>query len=217
VGEFGVQRISLDGRPLEPFDPAGLHNTGMVFEPVGSVSGALEAARSQFAQEIKKQVNLDRTEQLFARLINTRQGLVYYPLWVLRYQYRGRTFQVAIDGFNGEILYGKAPGSVGYRAGMLVGGMALGSLLAIDVPTLVLATAGSSDDDFPLAVIAGAFIIGVGLMFTGYRTFRHSEQYEFQRYKADSKASKGGMGMIGELTLNAKGLPDIARALEDLK
>src|SRR5690606_12261181 len=37
VGEFGVREISLDGCPLEPFEPEALHRTGMVFEPVGSV------------------------------------------------------------------------------------------------------------------------------------------------------------------------------------
>jgi hypothetical protein len=215
VGEFGVQRVSLEGRPLEPFDPTGLHRSGMVFEPVGSVSGALEAARAQFGQEIKSSVNLDRTEQMFVRLTNPRQGLVYYPLWVLRYQYHGRAFQVVIDGFNGEILYGKAPGSVGYRAGMLVGGMALGSFLAIDVPSLVLLTAGSSDDDFPLVVVLGAFALGAGMMFTAYRTFRHNEHYEFHRYKATGKSSKGGVeGLLGEISLDSPGAKDIVRTLE---
>src|SRR5690606_8590754 len=111
VGDFGIQRVSLEGRPVEPFNAPELHRTGMVFEPIGSAKTAIESARGQFESQIKGKVSLDRMEQTFVRLTNTRLGLVYYPLWVLRYLYHKRSFQVVVDGFNGEILYGKAPGS----------------------------------------------------------------------------------------------------------
>ena len=71
---------------------------------------------------MRKAANLDRIGQVFVRLTGWQESLVYYPLWVLRYSYRGRSFQVVVDGFSGEVLYGKAPGSVFYRAAVLVGG-----------------------------------------------------------------------------------------------
>ena len=182
VGEFGVRQIKLEGRPLEPFDAPGLHRTGMVFEPVGSAAEALEAARSQFEETVKGKIKLDRTEQLFVRLTSTRLGLVYYPLWVIRYLYHGRSFQVVVDGFNGEVLYGKAPGSVGFRAGVLVGGMAAGAFLAIDVPTALLLSSSSSDDDSPLFLALLIFAFGLFMMFSAFRTFRHGEHYEYHRY-----------------------------------
>jgi hypothetical protein len=200
VGEFGIQRVALDGRPLEPFDAAALHRSGMVFEPVGSVGAALESARSHFSQEIKSEISLDRTEQQFVRLTSTRIGLVYYPLWVLRYLYRGRAFQIVVDGYNGDVLYGKAPGSVAYRAGVLVGGMAAGSVLSVDVPVLILSSY-SGNDDFPIVIVLGAVVAGVALMFTAYRTFRHSEHYEFHRYKALA-ARPGAEGLLtGSLSM----------------
>ena len=209
VGEFGVKRVSLKGCPLEPFDAAGLHRTGMVFEPVGSEQNALKAAEDQFSKQIRSSAELSRTGQLFIRLINTRLGLVYFPLWVVRYTYRGRSFQIVVDGFNGDVLYGKAPGSVGYRAAVLVGGMAAGAFLAIDIPSAILLSS-SSDDEGPFIFALAAFAAGAALMVSAYRTFRHGEHYEYHRYKTASEDA----GFSGSLT--SKNISQIVDELEKL-
>jgi hypothetical protein len=214
VGEFGVRQVSLEGCALEPFNPDVLHRSGMVFEPVGSEENALEAARSSFDETIRGAVSMGRTSQVFTRLVRARLGLVYYPLWVIRYQYRSRAFQVVVDGVTGQVLYGKAPGSVSYRAAVLVGGMAAGAALAIDVPALALSGLSGSDDDFLLVVALGAFIIGLGLMFGAYRTFRYGEHYEYHRY---GKPSSAGGGVLTRLT-GAAGLPsDLVRELTNIQ
>ena len=141
VGEFGVDSLPLTFQQMEPFDPEELHARGMVFEPIDSQSDAQLAADKQFHAEIRDRANLDRVAQVFTRLVHRRFGLVYYPLWVLRYLYRGRAFQVVVDGYTGEVLYGKAPGSNLYRAAVLVGGMIAGSFLSIDVSSAFFAMA----------------------------------------------------------------------------
>ncbi|HSV86321.1 MAG TPA: hypothetical protein VLH85_07085 [Levilinea sp.] len=178
VGEFGVTRISLDGRPLEPFDLDQLQSSGLLFEPVGSAASARETARVYFEDEMKKQTHLDRISQTFIRMIRQRMGIVYYPLWVLRYLYRGRSFQVVVDGFSGEVLFGKAPGNIFYRAGVLVAGMAAGAFVAVDL-TYWLATSEDSDGLGILAV----FLFGLVLMYNSYRQYRYGEHYEFHKYK----------------------------------
>ncbi len=184
VGEFGVRQVSLEGCQLEPFNAEALHRSGMVFEPVGSAQNALETARGSFEAQIRAEVKMDRTKQLFTRLVRARLGLVYYPLWVLRYLYRGRSFQVVVDGFSGQILYGKAPGSVGYRAAALVGGMAGGALLAIDGPAFILSTSSSSSssNDNPLIFMLILFGVGLVIMYAAYHTFRYAEHYEYHRF-----------------------------------
>lgn len=202
VGEFGVRQVSLEGAPLEPFDAPALHRSGMVFEPVGSQQAALEAARADFEASIQSQVSMSQTAQVFTRLVRPRLGLVYYPLWVVRYLYHGRSFQIVVDGFNGQVLYGKAPGSVMYRSGILVGGMALGAFMAIDLPALVLSS--SDDDTAMLAIIL--FVVGVAMIFGAYNIYRHAEHYEYHRY-GRSKASgglptlnlPGGLNRLGNL------------------
>lgn len=179
VGEFGVRRISLENRPLEPFNSDALHRSGMVFEPVGSQQAALEAARQSFEASVAKDVKLTRTSQLFTRLLGAHLGVVYYPVWVLRYLFQGRSFQVVVDGFSGEVLYGKAPGNVLYRALTLVGGMALGAFLAVDVSTLILSAA----EDETAAFALGSLAVGLGIMYAAFRKFRYGEHHEYHRYK----------------------------------
>lgn len=197
VGEFGVAEISLGGCTLHAFDPDQLHARGMVFEPVGSVSDAREAAEKSFSDRVRQAARLDRISQVFERAIQKRMGLVYYPLWVLRYLYRGRSFQVVVDAFSGEVLYGKAPGSTFYRAAALVVGMALGAFLAIDGSAMAWYTAirSSSDDAEGLfAVGLFALLLGFGLMFAAYRAFRYGEHYEYRR------GGKSAAARIGELS-----------------
>ncbi len=201
VGEFGVQRISLSDRPLDPFDGNLLHGSGMVFEPVGSDEEALETARLAFEALVKDDVAMDRTAQLFTRILSPILGVVYYPVWVVRYTYRERAFQVVIDGFDGKVLYGKAPGNLLFRAAALVGGMAAGAFLAIDVPSFIISSS-NSDSKGVLGFSLAVFVAGVALMFGGYRRFRYGEHYEYQRYKA--KNGDKGMG-FGSSELKAIG------------
>ena len=45
--------------------------------------------------------------------------MVYYPLWVVRYSFQNRTYQVIVDGEDeSRVCYGKAPGNNLYRAFM---------------------------------------------------------------------------------------------------
>jgi hypothetical protein len=178
VGEFGVNQVPLSDGSLEPFTPEEMHNTGMVFEPAGSFGEAKSMAESQFENQVRRKASLDRLSQLFVRFFRRRYGLVYYPLWVLRYLYRGRAFQVVVDGATGRVLYGKAPGSTLYRAAVLVAGMALGAFVAIDVPALILSQASDSDGAGGFAIVM--FLVGLGIMGAAYRAFRHGEQFEYR-------------------------------------
>ncbi|TAK13182.1 MAG: hypothetical protein EPO32_06010 [Anaerolineae bacterium] len=184
VGEFGVEKISLVGRTLDPVDWDALHSEGMVFEPVGVAGDARALAAKDFDQRVKKLADLDRTSQIFTRITRERFGLVYYPLWVVRYVYRGRVFQAVVDAVDGQVLYGKAPGSTLFRAGALVAGMALGSLLAVDGGSLAayIAFTSSDDDAMGMLLLGGVAVIGgFGLMGVGYRAFRYGEHYEYRR------------------------------------
>jgi len=199
VGEFGVESVPLTGRTFQPFNADVLHESGLVFEPVGSESDAREASNTTFNARVQQGANLDRVSQMFIRSIRRRMGVVYYPLWVMRYLYRGRSFQVVVDGFSGEVLYGKAPGSTLYRAAVLVGGMALGALLAVDASAVAFYLASQTKGDsgsFMLGAGVVALVGGFGLMGVAYRAFRYGEQYEF---RARGKSALLGMVQAKEL------------------
>ncbi|OGO71886.1 MAG: hypothetical protein A2Z49_04310 [Chloroflexi bacterium RBG_19FT_COMBO_56_12] len=181
VGEFGVLTVPYTNQELEVFNPDRLHETGLVFEPVGSLSDARSSAEQQFAGRVQEASRLDQIAQIFQRSVRQRFGLVYYPLWVMRYVFHGRSFQVVVDGYSGQVLYGKAPGNALYRAAVLVGGMALGAFLAVDVSALAIYFGADSSDGsglflFGLAMVAA----GLGLILKVYSSFRYGEHYEFR-------------------------------------
>lgn len=183
VGEFGVEKVRLKEQSLEVFDADKLHSEGLVFEPIGSLSDAKASAEGDFKERLHKIADLDRISQAVIRFTRQRMGLVYYPLWVTRYLYRGRSFQVVVDGYTGQVLYGKAPGSTTYRAAILVGGMALGALVTVDVSALAFYLGLTSNGDDVLGFIAGGLVIigvGIGIMRAAYRKFRYGEQYEYR-------------------------------------
>jgi hypothetical protein len=206
VGEFGVDVIPLTNQPMEPFDPAALHASGMVFEPVGSASQARAAAMHEFDEKVQSSARLDRVAQVFTRSVRQRMGLVYYPLWVLRYRYRGRAFQVVVDGYSGQVLYGKAPGSTLYRAGVLVGGTALGAVLAVDGSAAVFTLAANSDSDDVGGLIIGGLVllgVGIGVIAAAYRAFRYGEQFEYRR---DGPGASGSLFQVKEIMSQVEGL-----------
>jgi hypothetical protein len=187
VGEFGVQAVPLVGRPLEPFNPDLLHEQGMVFEPVGSEADAQAAAQADFEKRVRRSAGLDRISDVFIRMVRRYMGIVYYPIWILRYIYNGRAYQVAVDGFSGEALYGKAPGSVLYRAAVLVGGMAAGAFLSVDVSAILFYFGIRSSDDSAGGILGAGLVCLIGgfaLMGMAYRAFRYGEEYEFRSTKA---------------------------------
>jgi hypothetical protein len=210
VGEFGVTAINLEGRELEAYSSDELHHSGMVFEPTNSSLEALEQSQVFFDNQVRQKAGLDEVSQSFVRIIRPRQGLVFYPLWVLRYMYRGRVFQVVVDGFSGEVLYGKAPGNVFYRAAALVGGMAAGSFVSIDVAYLL--ASGSSNSDSSGGGALAAFVAGLAIMFFAFRTYRYGEHYEYRRKVPGM--SGGGLFSLGSGGSGVGQAINVLRALE---
>jgi hypothetical protein len=203
VGEFGVDSLPLTTQQMEPFDPEELHARGMVFEPVGSQSDAQSTADNEFQADVKDQANLDRVAQVFTRLAHRRFGLVYYPLWVLRYLYKGRAFQVVVDGYTGKVLYGKAPGSTLYRAIVLIAGMIVGAFLSVDLSSAAFALAFQMEDDGVgtlLVIGGGLFLAGLGIMVAAYRKFRYGEIFEYRGHQRKKRGSKGLFKQFRDVT-----------------
>lgn len=178
VAEFGVERIGLAGTQFAAYDPDALHSEGMVFEPTGSQTEAADSANGLWNQQARGRGRLDRVSQIILRFLRRTLALVYYPLWVARYTYRQRAYQVVVDGFTGRVLYGKAPGNVYYRALMLVAGTAAGSFVLVDGLALALLLVANSDDGDSLAQLLVPLVAGALLIAAGYRLFRWGEEIE---------------------------------------
>lgn len=205
VSEFGVHRVNVMQQQLEPYDAELLHSDGMVFEPVESRSEALQEAISHFSHRGRSKRSLQRKYFEKFHFLRQRFSLVYYPLWIARYSYRDRSYQVVVDGTNGKVLYGKAPGNIFYRAAMLVGAMAAGTFILVNGTVLAGLAVANSDDGDGLAFLLVPIAIGVGLIAAGYRKFRYGEEVE-QMQKSAKKA------LLGRQT-GGEGLYSLGRTL----
>ena len=192
VSEFGVNRVPIAGKNFEPFDQDRLSAEGMIFEATESPTDATAEAAAYFQQVARSKKSLSSTYLEKFHMVRQRFSLVYYPLWVARYQYRGRSYQVVIDGVNNKVLYGKAPGNILYRAGALVLGMAVGNLLLVHGTYLALQDPGSmsskNDNGWAFLLIPPA--LGILAMIKGYRSFRFGEEVEYLDREARKAVSK---------------------------
>jgi len=130
-------------------------------------------------------------------VLRQKLSIVYYPLWVVRYRFKERSYQVVVDGVQNRTLYGKAPGNLLFRAGMLVAGMAVGNFLLVHGTLFalqVMSEMSSGDEDsFWFLLIPPA--VGAMACFFGYRKFRYGEEVENIHSSAKKAASsKGGTG-----------------------
>jgi hypothetical protein len=193
VSEFGVHQVSISKNDLQPYDSDLLHAEGMVFEPAESPTEALEEARQHFEYRARNKKSLARKFYEKFHILRQQLSLVYYPLWVARYEYRGRNYQVVVDGVKGSVLYGKAPGNILYRAAMLVMGMAAGNFILVNGTAIMaqLFIFVESDDDGGILLLCAPAVIGLGLIAAAYQAFRYGEEVE-TRQSGTEKAFTGG-------------------------
>ena len=208
VQEFGVNDISLAGQTLQAFEADLLHADGMVFEPVTSAGAAWASAAAAVDDDVRSEAKLDVIGSERIERLGSRRALVYFPLWVARYNFRGRAYQIVLDGTNGKVLYGKAPGNIWFRAAALVGGFALGALILVDGTALAGRLVLRSDDSDSFLIVLVPLAVGGALMWTAYRRFRFGELLE-HRVSFRRRRGPAAMGdpwrTWGELTRELTG------------
>ena len=169
MAEFGVHRVHLAGDDILPLDDELLRSRGMVFRPQRTPAEVGERLTQLALQKIEASGTADHVTFSWFAPIRKRIAVVYYPLWVIRYGFRGQTYQVLIDAEDGTLAFGKAPGNHLYRALSLVGACAG----ACFVGTTLLQHGGflmRSDNG-----LIGLGVVGLalaGFVAWGYRQFR---------------------------------------------
>jgi hypothetical protein len=93
---------------------------------------------------------------------------------------------------------------------MLVAGLAAGNLILVDGTVLAGLLASNSDDD-GFGLILLPIILGISLIFAGYRAFRYGEEVQDQP-KEYRKLTPGGLGNLFGLPLaSTKDVMDVVR------
>jgi hypothetical protein len=185
MAEFGVHRVELAGDQILPLDDELLRSRGMVFQPQRTPAEVGDALTRAALAQVEATGEVDHVSFSWFAAIRKRISVVYYPLWVIRYDFRGQTYQTLIDGEDGSVAYGKAPGNHLYRALSLVGACAgacfAGTTLLQHIDALV-----RSDDS--LAVLGAVGLVLAGFVVWGYRQFRRGGVVEEGTGLADESA-----------------------------
>lgn len=189
VSEWGIQRVNLVGDPLVPFDPKALSRLGMVFEPTGSEQAVFESALAQFRAVTDPTAGLERVRFQFLETLRERLSVIYYPVWVVRYHYKDRAYQVLVDAEDASLAYGKAPGNDFFRAAALVVTEAAVAFVA----TTILQVAGEASCG--MIAFLGAFA-AAGIAW-GWKQFRYGGVViEGTGVVREVSAPKGGLGRL---------------------
>jgi hypothetical protein len=170
MAEFGVHRVNLAGDEIVPLDEEVLRKRGMVFRPQLTPAEVAEKLTGRAMAEVEESSRLDHVNFSWLAALRRRVAVVYYPLWVIRYSFRGQTFQALIDAEDGSLAYGKAPGNHLWRAFSLVSACAgacfVGTSLLQNMSFLLRSENG----------LMGLGMVGLvlaGFVAWGYRQFRH--------------------------------------------
>ena len=200
IGEFGVKYVDLTGDEILPFDLEKVQALGMTFGVLTSPTDVVEMCADKFITWGEQSAGVKRTTFKKLHLIGRSLSIVYYPLWIVRYKYRNRIYQITADAESGEILYGRAPGNNLYRVGVFLGC----TMAANFIVTTVLRNA----DNIGFEGLVGLFLLCCFFMLFGFRKLRYGGEVKKEQKKKEgadifsemfpdlSKTSLGSMNSI---------------------
>ena len=144
-----------------------------VFETTSSRDEAYDQADTDIRMEAHRRAASGIETLTFSKTfcIPREFSLLYYPYWIIRYQYRERDYFVVLDGVSGSPVSGRAPGDQTYQAIAAGLGSGFGGLFA----GFGIAFAAFSDSEYALAGLAG-LVIGIILVLAGYWVFRFGSE-----------------------------------------
>lgn len=163
-GDIGINRLP------------GLHGTVIAHEegsiPTFEATSSPDDARSKGVESVRSMAissaNVPNITYQKMHVAPKYLGLTFYPVWICRYTYRGRSYFATFDGVDGKSLSGRAPGDPVYQSLALVGGTIIGGTIAGASITVGVAAAGEVG-------VVGA-VIGVIIFIAGFFFFRHGSE-----------------------------------------
>lgn len=189
TAELGVRHVGTADAELLPFDrdEAGKH--GMIFDPVYKAGEILSRPDEKVIDKVRGSFTAGLTELRFQKyfLLHKSAAAIYYPMWIVRYDYRGRSYQIVVDGRNSKILYGKAPGNNLYRAAVLILCLIIGNFFLTTFLQGGFRSSDSSNGSGGILMI----IIPIAVMLFGYHKFRFGGEVTTGETKGGFKLPEG--------------------------
>ncbi len=137
--------------------------------PVYEATTSKDDARRMGEEEIKKWILMEaRIENItFHKEFVIPKGftLLYYPVWIIRYDYKEKMYFLTVDGVTGQVLSGRAPGDPLWQSLVIGAGATVGGILAGLSPLAFYYDQGRLGT---LMIMLGVIIFGAAYYFFRY-------------------------------------------------
>jgi len=217
-GHVTVERIPKEIMVLQDYtfteiacDPGDLGITGMknfqgemgyedfemmpTFESTTSKDDAAAHAKEDALNRALASAHVPNVTFKKLHLLPKKLSLIYYPIWVVRYDYRERMYMDTVDGVTGKVLSGRAPGDPLYQALAVTAGTSIGGLVAAGGLLL-----SGIDGRIPIAGIIGGIII----LVVSYLFFRSGSERIEGNFKDKGPSAKQTIQQIQQLSSQLK-------------
>ena len=127
TGKLGINNLWLDPGHELPYVAGSIP----VMDAGGSATDAIEEAREYIRKEIvktaSKRIDTVTFEKSF--LIPKVFEIVYAPVWITHYSYKGGNYTVLVDGVKGDIIGGISPINMNARTRLMILSFAIGGVM----------------------------------------------------------------------------------------
>jgi len=164
LGDIGIEHLrNLAGDIV-------LHETGSIptFEATTSRTDAQGMGKGEILKLAVSSAQVPNITFQKIHVIPKIFGLIFYPVWIVRYKYNERTYFAGVDGVTGQVLSGRAPGDPLYRSLIMTGGAACGAVGGLGLGWGLVS--GSTE------IGIGAVIVSAVMFFGAYLFFRYGSE-----------------------------------------
>jgi hypothetical protein len=136
--------------------------------------------------------------------ISTSASLFYFPFWMVKYSYKGKLYQVVVNGRRGLVVSGRFPANLSARLAPILIASGLGGLLATSVRSVQVLDKAGLEVGPALHLIAGMIVIAGVAVF-------------IQLFQAGLAALRYGREVRIEDMRRVDALPEYTGMLEELR
>jgi len=167
------------------------------FESTTSKDDAVAHAKADAINKARSSAHVEHVTFEKLHALPRKLSMIYYPVWVVRYNYKERMYMMTVDGVTGNVLSGRAPGDPLYQSLAVTAGTSIGGLVAAGG-----IIAGSTD--YRIAI--GGIVAGFVILIVTYLFFRHGSEISQGDFKGKAPSAKQTLQSIQQMAGQLKGV-----------
>ncbi len=172
TGKYGIHELWLEPGGEVPYVAGSV----VAMDAGGSAIDASKRGREAIHQMVRtavaKRITTVTLDKSF--LIPKVFELVYAPVWVAHYTYRGGLYCAMVDGIKGEVIGGTSPINLTARTRLMILSLAAGGIMIGSSLAMMLHTGRFAVSEMIQLII---LLMGIALCMTAYPAFREGKTF----------------------------------------